>query len=412
MPATIPPRAAQLLGSRAVRVWVALTGVANRSGETHTTTAGIAAKVGLSPTQTKRALARLRAAGLVVDRGWQVRSVKHDRSATCSLLGAHREVFVRWVWTGGEEPSKLGVWMTTANGHGGPRPGAGRKPRRTTDIGYEGNGNPMLPTSSEARPPAGAPVDPGQAEPWSVSPDDGAFIAGTRAPVVVPPGTLAQLPPFPGLSVVQPATIPPPPLLPDDVDDDRDVETLRTAYAVAHDAIVGGFAAGARGTLSPRARKALVAAAGAIREARVSPLRWAEFALRLWADGGALEQKRKAGSRARRRGAPMSYVWNATTIRKHSEWCRLECDRRGSTLVFTRSLRALLHRWQSAAGAVLRGAPLSDAMTRFLPGDTYDRLMRRAQEEAKHEQANIDARVASGENLWTSKRVGTRGAAA
>lgn len=121
------------------------------TGEFHGTEERLARAVGKSVRQVKRAFARLRAAGLVNNRGrhlgWKVLPVPELDPSTGVVREVRREVFVRQVFgatmwpvtvrqagplrTGdvAAVPAHVAEWMETTARWGGKRAGAGRKPK-------------------------------------------------------------------------------------------------------------------------------------------------------------------------------------------------------------------------------------------------------------------------------------------
>lgn len=408
------------LGRAAWAVWCYLLPMRDCLGQTHSTTPGLAASLGRSPGSVKRAFRRLRRAGLVRDVGWQVSPVFHDRAERCPLLGEFREVYAREVLgaLAGETqvcvPETTTTWLVVAVGHGGKRDGAGRPvsgapkrikmPPRHIDVERitqllglsdpEARGNTALPAEVVPEIPMG--------DPWVVGGAEASFTGGgLREPPTSE--VLHALPPFPAMHFIKPAMIPPPPMLPGDtLDDDRDVEILRSAFASTHARRVGGFAPGTRGALTTRSHARLVKASVALREVGVAPLVWADFAFGMWATARAANPKPSAphGRHARSRSVPIAYVWNAATIVEHGAWCRADHDTRGATTVLTRSHRTLIARWQSMMHDVNRGVSAFGAVAQHFPGGLYLRLVESARAEALAEQTHINARIAAGDDLW------------
>lgn len=159
-------------------VWKILAGCRDEMGETHITVAGIGEllaqrgiRIGARAVQHQ--LARLRAAGLVEDLGWQVRRVPHR--AIGELVS--REVFVRRVYGALVEkadltpagdllpprlcysvPAKTLLFSRSLAPHGGAREGAGRKkkevkvPRIVKPRNDSEKNQDFTPSNSRCRP--------------------------------------------------------------------------------------------------------------------------------------------------------------------------------------------------------------------------------------------------------------------
>lgn len=120
------------LGLNAVVVWSLLTRRRDGEGLAHPTVTGLARSAEgqrLSERTVKRALARLRAVGIVEDVGWRLMDVPRGRGV------APAEVYVRRVWgawAGDFVTLPAHLWgrvmALEPRGHGGARRGAGRPP--------------------------------------------------------------------------------------------------------------------------------------------------------------------------------------------------------------------------------------------------------------------------------------------
>lgn len=231
----------------------------------------------------------------------------------------------------------------------------------------------------------------------------GVQLHGAGAPPEIGREDWAALPPCPGPAVVAPALVPPPPLVRPDLSEDERVTLLLQAYtAVCRRQLPREWNPYSRGAgeLKPAERKLLVSAAAALQQHEVSPIRWCEFSFDQWAVGAA-EDGSKRGKKARGARPPLKIVFSVARIEEQAGWCRRERERRGGRLVLTRTLRHLLERWQSMRAAIFRGQmTASEARAKFLPPETWDRLVAKARAESCAEQKRIATELSEGAYLW------------
>lgn len=228
-----------------------------------------------------------------------------------------------------------------------------------------------------------------------------ALLGRGQVAVTVPAEEWGQLPPYPGVGVLSPAVVPPPPLVTEAQSEDDRVALLLQAYGlVCQRQLPREFNPHSRHPLKATERRLLVAAAEALRQHSVSPLRWVEFSFAQWAHGAETDRER-ASKRARAARPPLRVVFALARIESSAGWCRSERERRGSRVLLTRSLRLLQQRWQTMTGLVLRGelSP-SAARARLFGADGYERLLERARDEARRETARVTSSLASGDYLW------------
>ena len=229
---------------------------------------------------------------------------------------------------------------------------------------------------------------------------DGSLLQGAGLPPRLDADKWAALPPYPGLAVVQPAVIPAPPMVPDEAGEEVCVTMLLSAYGTTlRRAAPREFNPYSKHAPKAAERKLLVAAAHALRQHGVSPLRWCEFSFGVWKHGRDAD---KAGGKEQRAERPaLRVVYSLKRVEETAGWARNEYERRGEQVVFTRSLRSLLERHALMVSLVLGGkhTPESAAAECF-PGDTYARMVEKARADARREQAAIDTRMAAGEYLW------------
>lgn len=237
---------------------------------------------------------------------------------------------------------------------------------------------------------------------------DGISLEGCGVRVEVSPADWGELPPYPGVAVVQPAVIPSPPRIKPETSEDERVQLCLQAYSLTCRRLLPGvWNPHDRHPLKPAERKLLLAAAEALCNHEVSPLRWVEFSVDQWrvAQQAASEAAAAKGGTGRKRKAlarpPLKVVFAVSRIEEHAGWCRRERERRVQQVIITRSLRTVLAKWQQMRLAILRGEMTpSAARAKVFPGDSYQRQIDRAREEARREQARIATSIAAGEYLW------------
>jgi len=88
-------------------------------------------------------------------------------------------------------------------------------------------------------------------------------------------------------------------------------------------------------------------------------------------------------------------------IAEKAGWARSAYERRGGSVVLTRTQRVLMSKWAAMQAEVLRGtATPAEAAAAYFPDGAYERLVAKAQQEAQREQAQIDTDMAAGKYLW------------
>lgn len=422
-------------GKTALPVWQALLTTRDSFGVTHITLAGIQRLLNnrLTEPQIRRALARLRQLGLVEDTGWAHAFV--PLTVNGKVIEDVREVYNRKVhgeWRNGQAGLPADLWdrLALSKTHGGVRIGAGRpnKSNRTpTDTVCEN----AVKTSEKIKPhdrienirsssseslvcfPTGnkrgaqrrllsettTEADMDTLLPITTD-AQGSFLIGAGRPSVVPATSSADLPPFPGIGVIQPATVPAPPLVDSDSSKTLKAQQLMDAYDMTlKRKLPKQWNPHTQHGLKVNERKLLLQAADALAVQQVSPLRWCEFSFDVYAKGRELDAESGKGQRSER--PPMRVVYALKRIEETAGWARTEYERRGERVILTRTWATLIGKWRKMMADVLSGGCTPDtAKTRHFPADSYSRLVAKANAEARQEQQNVSARLASGEYLW------------
>lgn len=411
----------QRLGSRAWEVFAVLVEYRDAAGETTITISGIARRASLPGHTVKRALARLRSAGLVVDAGLRHRLVVCHRCHARRDVHEH-EVYVREVvgeFVSGPHgvlvrvPRAVETWALAAMTQGGRRPGAGRPPGakdRAPRTRTRPPAPPEVPPMRSPRVPRQPPVlplqstiAPGGARLHPPAPPlrptappapvpggawdavSGLTLTGTGAPAEHPARELVLLPLFPGTSVIAPAVVPEPPHLdPASAPAQRAAELLR-AYKAVH-----LHATGKQWYRPPavlvREQAVLEEGAAALLEEHARPLRWVQWSFGVW--------KNVAGKRT---PPPLRWVFLASRVRERAEWYRQEWGTfRSGRVVLGKEQRALLADHARMTYAIRRGRSPGDAVREFFPGTAYDDRVLSARAEAAQLQRHLNASVLAG----------------
>lgn len=229
---------------------------------------------------------------------------------------------------------------------------------------------------------------------WSTLPDCGSCLTGLPESAVPVRSKLVFGPPYPGASVVEPATVPPPPLL--------DPTASERSWALA---LVRAY----RGAVSSRTKKAcfvlakgditasryypmLLSGARKLIEHKLPPAAWAAWSVDVWR------------SRGEKDAPPLAYVWGAKRIEERRGWFRHEAaSYEGGMALYGRAHRTLLAKWNAMAAELMRVVDPADGpkvVERHFPGRSYDALVEAARREAVATNGELQARLESGEWLW------------
>jgi len=250
---------------------------------------------------------------------------------------------------------------------------------RGSSAGSAGGGAGCAPTGGE-----GPPRDPRL----------GFSLGGDVRAAGGPRGCRSMMPPYPGVEVIRPATVPPPPVIPDEAPDLRAATMCAEAYwGELRSTYEGQY--GRRGDVARSKHFAALTAAGRfLREEGVSPAVWVQWSIRCWAQTAAGERKPPT----------MAWVFSARRMESKWEWFLHECGSNDSRwhLPIGGTHRKLLNRWCSLAVAV-RGRTLDEAarlVAHFFPGDTYNEMVAEARAEVEQQQMMLDEDVRRGRWIW------------
>lgn len=411
---------ARKLGHAAWHVWQVLCARRDRRGETHVTLPGIANAYGFVPmgvANVRRALARLKRAGLVEDIGWRMAEVPYGRTTRTLRVFMRRVRGARQLSVVGRErvsvPFETATWLKTAATWGGMRVGAGRKKQGAGESSVavappltgESSVAPELNTSTSA--------PEHKAGRGSVLSEQKAGRAGevieTSLGAVLLPEKRRRRPPaqpllaYPGVSVVAPAYTPPPPKLRDTDDEAVQVAQLAAAFRACIEREYGGRCY----LLSKLSRRApsyakLARAAELLRAFDVAPMAWCAFAVRRWRLARTHAPGYVDGTPVPL--PPISVVFSVRQIEERLE----DEDRRdvvetccvGGRAIFGKTHKALLQRYAQMQGALLSGATAEAAKERFFPGSLYDDMVDAAKVEAVETRMRLDDDARRGRWVW------------
>lgn len=455
----------QALGHSAFHVWSVLVEKSDHMGMTHITTQGIARCQGfvpMKPRTVKKALATLRSLGLLVDQGWRRAVVP---GAKRPIKTYWRQVFGAPLLATMREdatcavPKNVKEAISVASGWGGKRPRAGRKPLQRQCVkgtatavrkplpvqsknalplqcGNHPQGDEStvsLPKSSVSLPhgiqvcPAivntksthvergvtwtsssfqekkNAPPGGASFRPLVLDETEAGFSGSvTRTPLMLST-PIPDLPPYPGNSIISPATVPDPAKLTTAHDDADRVRILAAAFrgAVEHQYGVRCYLLA---KVSPRAKSwnVLVRASLKLLEYDVSPVAWCTWAVRRWylarthspgyAKGGPVPSP------------PIGVVFSTKGI---DDRCADE-ERRyvvqesavGGRVIFGATHKTLIRRYTEMRAAINRGMSPKEAKGKFFPGTKFDDMVEGARVEAIEIRSRLEEDIRRGTHVW------------
>lgn len=209
-----------------------------------------------------------------------------------------------------------------------------------------------------------------------------------------------EIPHYPGVEVIKPARIPPPPLLTGDDPEQWSLQLLR-----AYNAVVTRRPSVVRLTdllELPDRRQRLLLQAGEWLEARqTQPVPWCKFALVSW--------RRYGPAKLRARRPPLQWVYGQARLTQADLWYQWSGATTGGVrLVFSKSHTVLIRRYDRMRLALLAEAKRKDLtsetvkhiVSATLPRGWYRQAVSAAQLEAEIAQAEINAGLRRGADLW------------
>lgn len=412
---------ARKLGASAWLVWQVLAAKRSREGVSRCYGSQLMNARGFqsfSKRVMQKALRRLEQAGLVERIGYQ--ELPTATKAGVRMASVHtRKVFgARLLHVVGTVakvavPRSTAAWMATATGRGGARSGAGRRSNRIQAVSpiTEFKRYPIMCNSSSvgtkglmvsSSPSEKKESAPGGATSSLVSESESAIgtaIIGSasRAQHVAIASIGADVPPYPGYSIVSPAIVPHPPLLKETAKGAELVAVLMNAYRGALEAFYDvRLPRRKNATVKPRDRKVLLAAAAVLFDKKIPPATWCWWRIERYASA-----KLPAGAK-RPAHPPIAYVFSEKALTTNRWMFRAAWGDGliGGRMVFGPKLKALLQRYREMHAAIVQGATRRDAKQNFFPDDLYDQMVDAAKIEANEMTNKLILRIERGEYVW------------
>jgi hypothetical protein len=214
-------------------------------------------------------------------------------------------------------------------------------------------------------------------------------------PQGTPTGPADGVPPFPGASLIAPATLPSPPLLDEKMGDLERADMLAVAFRAAAESRFGGRCWAFRGGPLMRSKfySLLVDAAQTLLDLEFSPAAWCAFSCDVW--------KKHADERGRKvKHPPVQWVFNASRIVERRGWFRAEEDNyAGGRIIYGPKHKALLGRYALMRAELLRRQePVATIVARYFPN--WERTITDVRAEVAELQQDLRARAERGEFLW------------
>ena len=203
---------------------------------------------------------------------------------------------------------------------------------------------------------------------------------------------------FPDVVTLRLPCIPPPPKLPEEVNEVRDGDMLLLAFQTVLEHVIGKEAyivelhkngRNQRKRLDPN----LAACAALLREHDLAPIPWVAWSFKQWT----------AISGGKKKRPPLKWVFNASRVSKQHGWCRAETVNFYATrTVFTESAKELLARWYAMRREVVRNptADIAALSERVFPGGGYAAFLEKSQMDALKTGESIKSKVENGEWVW------------
>jgi len=392
----------------------------------------------LSLPATKRALATLKAAGLVEATGWYPGNVTPGGKAAseAKLVFWHR-VRGQLLIGGSDElgalmavPEATAEWFVKAPGRGGARAGTG--PKRPQEDTVESDSKPGRGIQSRAGVPIQSRADNGPlsyvpvkhpetcskeqvspraqerrvvgSSPSSKSTEEVTAL-GTVLGSSAPPRHLTlvsriggDVPPYPGFSVVTPAMVPAPPLLKPEMGAVALVEELARWYRGAVSKVFGErcFVL-MKGVKRSKHYAKMLEFAERLIAHEIPPAVWCLYACEEWKGIAPVPGSKRPHL------PPLQVVFNPNRLETSHRWKFRDQwgdGQIGGRTVFTDSHRELITRYQRMHSAITQGTTRADAVERYFPDGLYDKLIDRTKVEALATRKVLETQIAKGVFVW------------
>lgn len=215
--------------------------------------------------------------------------------------------------------------------------------------------------------------------------------------------TSPDVPPFPCISMIKPAEIPPPPLL---CSSDSSLKNAKELGRIYREAIRRLFDVESTIFLGSVITKnhhyeTVRGAAEALIKMEIPPIIWADWRCKYWRDSG-MGKRLNTGFRQH---PPIDWVFSARYAHDHADWFWEGYDSRlqSCRVIMGKNYVDLLRRYSLMMFDLrqLRGSSAKAIVDKHFPPEaTYYELVKLAQVEAAQQQADIDNRLSAGEFLW------------
>lgn len=210
-----------------------------------------------------------------------------------------------------------------------------------------------------------------------------------------------EIPPYPGVSVIKPARVPSPPKLVGSDPEQWALQLFRAYAAVVQRAPRPPRLDDLR-RLPNAGLRTLWLAAPVFVERGTQPVPWCKFSLASWRRFGPVRLRIN-------RSPPIQWVYGQASLEKADLWYQWSgATTGGSRLVFSRTHKALIRRYDKMRHALLAHAACKDLTAQdvrnivaaTLPQSLYRRAVDHAKLEVEMAQADIDSRLRRGADLW------------
>ena len=206
---------------------------------------------------------------------------------------------------------------------------------------------------------------------------------------------ILEMPPYPSVSRIGVAKLPPPPLIDENASLDKKVNLLVTAYRGSVESRYKKRCyAFSRGSIeNSKYYKTLCAATESFTDLDVSPFSWCAFSIDAWL-------KYNATPKNKSKPPPANWVFSSKRITENFSWFKREANKYGGGLLFySSSYKDLYKRYDGLRRACFREELTHDLMEKFFPGG-WEKFYERAKKEASADQVRLYQMMKRGEFLW------------
>jgi len=232
----------------------------------------------------------------------------------------------------------------------------------------------------------------------------GSMLSGTinKNPIMLN-SVLANVPPYPGRSIVAAADVPPPQKITPDLDDANRVKLLAAFYRGAVEKQYGKRLHALK-NISPRAPSwgVLVKAAKLLEDYDIPPAAWCMWIVRRWYSIKTHTNGWKEGMPVPL--PPVNFVFSTSQIEKR---CADPEDRyvvldsaQGGRVVFGKTHKLLLKRYTNMRAELNRGADRAATVKKFFPGTAFEEMVDAARGESMELRSRMESDMKLGRMIW------------